>query len=106
MVLPSSLQRLSLDDRGDLPASFPGFLENLSSLKSLEMSYCKGVVSIPAHLWSNNLVSLQELLIIGCQDLEKIGLEAIANIRRVYIDNCPKLMEVNQPLIRGDINQR
>ncbi|XP_066391095.1 disease resistance protein RGA2-like isoform X3 [Miscanthus floridulus] len=106
MVLPSSLQRLSLDDCGDLSASFPGFLENLTSLELLDMSYCKGIVSIPARLWGNNLVSLQELLILGCQDLEKIGQEAIANIKKVYIVNCPKLMEVNQPLIRGDINQR
>jgi hypothetical protein len=99
MVLPSSLQRLSLDDCGDLSASFRGFLENLTSLELLDMSYCKGIVSIPARLWSNNLASLQELLIVGCQDPEKIGWEAIGNIKNVYIVKWPKLMEVNQPLI-------
>ncbi|CAL4914916.1 unnamed protein product [Urochloa decumbens] len=77
-------------------------LENLTSIKSsVILPFFQSIVSTPAHLWSNNLASLQELRIEHCKNLENIGgLEAIANINKVYINFCPKLLEVEQPLIR------
>jgi len=103
MVLPPSLQKLMLHDCGDFSAWSPRCcLENLTSLESLMMDSCKGIVSIPGDLWSSNLKSLLRLKIRACPDLVSIGgPEAIANINTVYIDGCPKLMEIKQP--RGEI---
>ncbi|CAL4931558.1 unnamed protein product [Urochloa decumbens] len=79
-------------------------IENLTSIRSRRsrmIPFFKSIVSTPAHLWSKNLASLQELQIEHCKNLETIGgLEATANINKVYIDFCPKLLEVEQPLIR------
>ncbi|KAG2650231.1 hypothetical protein PVAP13_1NG227000 [Panicum virgatum] len=98
MVLPSSLQKLSLRSCGDFSAWSPRCcLENLTSLESLMMESCRGIVSIPGDLWSSNLKSLQNLLIAECPDLVSIGgPEAIANINTVFIQGCPKLMEIEQ----------
>ncbi|KAG2657822.1 hypothetical protein PVAP13_1KG155710 [Panicum virgatum] len=101
MVLPPSLQTL-LCSCGDFSAWSPRCcLKNLTSLESLSMEYCQGLVSIPGDLWSSNLKSLQNLKILSCPDLQSIGgPEAIANIKRVYIRDCPKLMEIEQ--LRGN----
>ncbi|OEL26401.1 hypothetical protein BAE44_0012579, partial [Dichanthelium oligosanthes] len=78
-------------------------LENLTSLKSLTMGACQGIVSITGDLWSNNLKSLQKLKIRDCPDLVSIGgAKAIANINTVYIAGCPKLKEIEQILRRGN----
>jgi len=99
MVLPPSLQNLDLCSCGDFSAWSPMCcLENLTSLESLKMDSCRGIVSIPGDLWSSNLKSLQKLWITWCPDLVSIGgPEAIANINTVYIQWCPKLMEIGQP---------
>jgi Leucine-rich repeat (LRR) protein len=99
MVLPPSLRTLILSSCGDFSAWSPMCcLENLTFLKSLTMRSCKGIVFIPGDLWSSNLKSLQKLKIEYCPDLVSIGgPEAIANINRVYIRGCPKLMEIEQP---------
>jgi len=55
-------------------------------------------VSIPGELWSRNLRSLRKLEIKECPDLVSIGgPEAIADINTVYIRDCPKLTEIEQP---------
>jgi len=99
MVLPPSLQKLDLYGCGDFSAWSPMCcLENLTSLKSLSMSCCKGIVSIPGDLWRSNLKSLWKLKIEECPDLVSIGgPEAIADIYRVHIRGCRKLMEIQQP---------
>uniref|UniRef100_K3Z0C0 NB-ARC domain-containing protein n=1 Tax=Setaria italica TaxID=4555 RepID=K3Z0C0_SETIT len=75
------------------------YLENLTSLKSLEMGACEGVECVP----SSNLKSLHKLRIMYCPDLVTIGgPEAIANIKVVQIRNCPKLKELKQPVERGN----
>ncbi|CAD6252150.1 unnamed protein product [Miscanthus lutarioriparius] len=102
MVLPSSLQELTLTDCGDLSAWFPRCLEKFTSLKSLKMDKCKHIEYIPRGLWISNLKSLQELKITNCEDLVSIGAsEGIAHIPKVWIENCTKLEEVQQPLRRG-----
>ncbi|XP_066324676.1 putative disease resistance protein RGA3 [Miscanthus floridulus] len=99
MVLPSSLQKLQLCDCGYFSVRY---LENLTSLKSLEMLTCNHIEYIPRDLWSSNLKSLQELKIWDCEELVSIGgPEAIAHIPIVLIQDCPKLMEVRQPLQTG-----
>ncbi|RLN08872.1 disease resistance protein RGA2-like [Panicum miliaceum] len=99
MVLPPSLQRLYLCSCGDFSAWSPRCcLENLTSLELLWMESCQGIVSIPGDLWSSNLESLRELWIQDCPDLVSIGgPEAIANINRLRIQDCPKMMEIEQP---------
>ncbi|CAO2045467.1 unnamed protein product [Urochloa humidicola] len=97
-VFPPSLNKLSLVRCGDFSAWSPSCLQNLSSLESLMIWACQGIVSIPGDLWSGSLKSLRELDIVGCQDLVSIGGPgAIANINTLFIDHCPKLNEIEQP---------
>ncbi|CAN6231292.1 unnamed protein product [Urochloa humidicola] len=104
MVLPSSLQRLSLQNCGDISARFPSCLENLSSLQSLQIASCERIALFPGDMWSNNLPSLQELGIQSCPDLVSIGgPDVIACIKKVRIGACPKLMELKQPVRKGDL---
>jgi hypothetical protein len=102
MALPSSLQKLSLWNCGDFSAWSSSCLESLTSLESLTMCLCQGIVSIPGNLWSSNLISLQDLMIRYCPDLVSIGgPTALDNINTVFIQDCPKLKELEQPLRRG-----
>ena len=79
----------------------PGCLQDLTSLETLDMSSCKGIVSVPGDLWGN-LKSLKTLMIQNFPDLVSIGgPTAIANINKVLIKNCWKLKEIEQPLCRG-----
>ncbi|KAG2650216.1 hypothetical protein PVAP13_1NG172500, partial [Panicum virgatum] len=97
MKLPSSLEKLELHGCEDLSAWFPRCLENLGSLWLMEVTYCKGELSIPGHMWSSNLASLRLLNIEGCPDLVSVGgSEAIAGIASVIIDRCPKFEELEQ----------
>ncbi|XP_021321802.1 putative disease resistance protein RGA4 [Sorghum bicolor] len=76
-------------------------LQDLTSLETLDMRSCKGIVSVPGDLWGN-LKSLQTLMIRNFPDLVSIGgPTAIANINEVLIDHCWKLKEIEQPLRRG-----
>jgi len=99
MKLPSSLEKLELHGCEDLSAWFPRCLENLGSLWVMKVTYCKGELSIPGHMWSSNLASLRLLQIEGCPDLVSVGgSEAIAGIASVIIDRCPKFKELEQPV--------
>ena len=99
--LPSSLEKLKLHSCEDLSAWFPSCLENLSSLRLMVVTYCKGELSIPGHMWSSNLASLRLLQIEGCPDLVSVGgSEAIAGIASVIIDRCPKFKELEQPVLK------
>jgi hypothetical protein len=104
MLLPSSLQKLTLWNCGDFSAWFPSCLENLTSLESLEIYFCECIVSVPSHLWSSNLKSLQRLKFLGCSGLKSIGgTDAIAHIRDLFIDKCSELKEIDQPMRRGSL---
>ncbi|CAL4888484.1 unnamed protein product [Urochloa decumbens] len=98
IVFPPSLNKLHLSNCGDFSAWSPSCLENLTSLESLTVGACQGIVSIPGGLWNGSLKSVKELKIVECQDLVSIGgPEAIANINTLFIDHCPKLNEIEQP---------
>ncbi|XP_037480241.1 putative disease resistance protein RGA4 [Triticum dicoccoides] len=100
LVLPSSLQSLSLQKCGDTSPCVPSCLENLTSLVSLRISGCKSITSIPSNIWRTTLASLEELNIEDFPNLVSIGgRKAIAKIKKVTIYSCPKLKEVK--MIRG-----
>ncbi|CAM0901614.1 unnamed protein product [Alopecurus aequalis] len=101
-VLPSSLQILSLDRCGDVSTWVPSCLENLASLATFKIQACRHVTSIPGNFWSTSLTSLENLVISECSGIVSIGGEnAIAEIKNVKIDGCPKLEELEQPMFRG-----
>ncbi|CAL5058816.1 unnamed protein product [Urochloa decumbens] len=103
IVLPSSLQKVRLRSCGEFSASFSSCLKNLTSLESLEMDSCAGIVTLPCNIWSSYLKSLQKLIIVHCPDLVSIGgPRAIENIKVVRIQYCPKLLDVEQPLGKGN----
>jgi len=98
ILLPSSLQELHLWDCGNFSLRY---LQNLTSLQSLQMDACKHIQYIPRDLWSS-LKSLQRLCIMNCENLVSIGAsEGIEHIPKVHIGSCPKLKDVPQPLWRG-----
>ncbi|CAD6221587.1 unnamed protein product [Miscanthus lutarioriparius] len=102
MLLARSLQKLTLWNCGDFSAWLPSCLENLTFLESLEIRDCECIVSVPGHLWSSNLRSLQRLMFYSCSKLKSIGGPGtITHIRDLCIDDCPELKEIDQPLRRG-----
>lgn len=107
LVLPSSLQYLDLLRCGDFSSWIPGCLENLSSLMSLEMVGCEGIISIPASIWGSNLALLQRLEIRHCPNLVSIGgAMAVAKIKEVEISGCPLLKEAEQIMRRDQHSLR
>ncbi|EMS59032.1 Disease resistance protein RGA2 [Triticum urartu] len=96
LVLPSSLQRLSLKWCGDISLYVTSCLRNFTSLVSLSISGCKGITSIPGDIWCNNLASLDKLEIGDFPDLVSIGgAKAVAKIK-VLIRSCPNLREAGK----------
>jgi hypothetical protein len=95
LVLPSSLQILSVDDCGDISTVIPSCLQNLAFLIHLEICDCPGITCVPGNIWQSNLLSLKRLHITGCADLESIGGEdAIAKIEQVFVYRCPKIGDI------------
>lgn len=101
-VLPSSLQSLHLQRCGDISSFIPSGLENLQSLVSLRLLDCWYRISIPGHLWSTTLSSLEELELRNCPELVSVGgADDISEIQNVWIKSCTKLKGIKQPLKRG-----
>lgn len=97
LVLPSSLQRLSLVDCGDISSVVPTCLQNLAFLISLEIMDCLGITSIPGTVWQSYLPSLKLLAIDNCADIESIGgEEATAKIENVLVTGCPKMGDIRR----------
>jgi hypothetical protein len=104
LVLPTSLQILSLRNCKDISAWFPSCLQNLASLVTLRIRTCRRITSIPGELWSTNLTSLENLMIWSCPDIVSIGGEnTISEIKNVLICGCPKLEELKQTMFRGSL---
>ncbi|KAM3411821.1 hypothetical protein ACQJBY_003472 [Aegilops geniculata] len=100
LVLPS-LERLHLVKCGDI-SWFSSCRQNLKSLVELALKGCPGISSIPLGVCRSNLASLDELYISGCPDLVSIGgAKAVANLKYVRINDCPKMEDLEQPLIQG-----
>uniref|UniRef100_A0A0E0DNE2 NB-ARC domain-containing protein n=1 Tax=Oryza meridionalis TaxID=40149 RepID=A0A0E0DNE2_9ORYZ len=93
MVLPSSLRRLYINKCGGLDKSFPACLQNLTHLIALNLEYCN-MESIPI---GRNL-QLKYLFLFGCSELSSMeGLHALSSMKYVYISQCTKLQQVEQP---------
>ncbi|CAL4969335.1 unnamed protein product [Urochloa decumbens] len=104
---PSSLQKLCLIDCGDLSMWVPSCLQNLTSLVSLTLIKCSFIESIPSHIWSSNIKTLQELHIWDCPDLVSIGgPKTMKQITDVCIEDCRKLEQPRQPFRRGKFRKR
>ncbi|KAM0839309.1 hypothetical protein ACQ4PT_060386 [Festuca glaucescens] len=74
-----------------------------SSLKKLDLNYCKGIESININnSQSRSSSELEHLRISQCPGLKSIGgATAIDEIIYVYISGSPELKEIQQPLNRG-----
>ena len=101
-VLPSSLQSLHLQACGDISSLIPSGLENLHSLVSLRLLDCRHKKSLPDHLCSSTVSSLEEFEIRYCAELVSVGgADAISEIPNVWIKTCRKLKGIKQPVKRG-----
>lgn len=98
MVLPSSLQRLSIVNCGELDRSFPTCLRALTSLTALHLVRCNNMESIP--IGTN--FQVQYLHLKKCLKLSSIGgAHALSSFRYVSISECPELLhQVQQPFER------
>uniref|UniRef100_A0ACD5Z956 Uncharacterized protein n=1 Tax=Avena sativa TaxID=4498 RepID=A0ACD5Z956_AVESA len=101
LVLPPSLVKLQLEDCGDLSDSIPNCLLNLDKLIQLSLMSVR-LRSIPAHLWAQKLSKLESLEISCCPELISIGgSEGLEHIANVFVESCPQLKDLRQPLKRG-----
>uniref|UniRef100_A0ACD5UK72 Uncharacterized protein n=1 Tax=Avena sativa TaxID=4498 RepID=A0ACD5UK72_AVESA len=101
MILPPSLQRLSISSCGELDKSFRpgGCLDNLSSLNLLRLEQCHNVESILLN--SINTHKMEHFILLHLPELSSIdGPHALSSIQHVFICVCPKLTQVQQPFIR------
>ncbi|XVF37654.1 hypothetical protein REPUB_Repub20aG0028300 [Reevesia pubescens] len=87
----SKLQKLQLSNIENLDSLPEEFLQNLTSLQSLEIERCINLTSIPKGM--QRLTFLRELQIVGCPQLTKrckrnIGVDwpNIAHIKNIWID--------------------
>lgn len=102
MKLPPSLQKLSISFCGELDKSFlpGGCLDNLSSLNLLRFEHCHNMESILLN--SANTGKLKHFILLHLPELSSIcGLNALSSIEHVVICMCPKLTQVQQPLVKN-----
>ncbi|CAM0952681.1 unnamed protein product [Alopecurus aequalis] len=100
MVLPHSIQRLSVYNCGRLDKSFPGCLKNVTSLTLLNLECRPNMESVLLN--STNTNKLKYLVFRDCSRLSSIGsLHALSSIYYVDISDCPKLTEIQQPFLNG-----
>ncbi|XP_042449396.1 putative disease resistance protein RGA4 isoform X1 [Zingiber officinale] len=91
-TLPSSLESLTFSTSKISQESLGCCLQGLTSLKSLDISKCNHLVSLPNRDYLHNLTALQTLWIANCKELCKLeSLTALISLRELYIYNCPKL---------------
>ncbi|XP_047057312.1 uncharacterized protein LOC124663680 [Lolium rigidum] len=104
IVLPPSLQRLSICYCGELDKSFrPACLENLASLILVQLEGCHNVEVVALNCIST---SVRCLVLRHCSELASIGgsQAALSSIQHVDISDCPKLVEVQQPLLNQGLS--
>ncbi|KAM3354087.1 hypothetical protein ACQJBY_024990 [Aegilops geniculata] len=105
IVFPPSLQRLSICYCGELDKSFqPGCLENLASLRLVQLEGCHNVEVVPLNSIST---SIKCLVLRHCSELSSIGgspTAALSSIQHVDISDCPKFIQVQQPLLNQGLS--
>ncbi|KAJ4801693.1 Disease resistance protein RGA2 [Rhynchospora pubera] len=89
---PPSVQQVMMSSCGDLVASLPQLLPDLSLLSLLKLENCSNLMSLPSEcvLWC--LKSLTEVQLRNCQRLKSLGgLGAISSLKILVIKTCPML---------------
>ncbi|XVE74570.1 hypothetical protein DITRI_Ditri12bG0027700 [Diplodiscus trichospermus] len=79
--------------------SLSNLLDDLSSLKELDIQCCSQLESLPAGL--QNLSSLERLLLNGCDRLIILplnGLRGLSSLSSMWIHNCKKLSSLSEGL--------
>ncbi|KAK9283890.1 hypothetical protein L1049_012145 [Liquidambar formosana] len=91
MLVLRSLYSLELRALPKL-AALPKVLQHNTVLKTLCISYCPGLMTLPD--WFGKLTSLQRLQIFDCSELKSPvegWLENLTSLKRLNISNCPEL---------------
>lgn len=92
-ILPSSLAYLDIHHCGITDESLSRFLQNLSSLSTLEISGCPCLTSLPSSHVSCHLTSLQQLHVANCKELISLaGLHDVSSLKTLRMVGCPKLL--------------
>ncbi|XP_075643526.1 putative disease resistance protein RGA1 [Castanea sativa] len=91
----SQLEVLSLDEIPDLEFLPEEGLQNLNSLRTLNITKCLGFKSLP---WIGNLTSLQRLFIRECPNLTSLpqGICDLKSLQHLAITGCPILRQKYQ----------
>ncbi|KAJ4801694.1 Disease resistance protein RGA2 [Rhynchospora pubera] len=89
---PPSVQQVLLKSCGDLVASLPQLLPNLSLIRLLILENCSNLIALPSENVFRCLISLEELELRNCRGLKSLGgLEAISSLKILTIRKCPML---------------
>uniref|UniRef100_A0A2N9G0U6 Uncharacterized protein n=1 Tax=Fagus sylvatica TaxID=28930 RepID=A0A2N9G0U6_FAGSY len=86
----ASLRSLNISDCPNL-TSLPEGIGNLTSLQSLDISDCPNLTSLPEGI--GNLTSLQSLDISNCPNLTSLpeGIGNLTSLQSLHISDCPNL---------------
>ncbi|XBJ21087.1 hypothetical protein VPH35_011801 [Triticum aestivum] len=107
VVLPTSLTKIDLYSSGYSMDHFVRSFRDLTSLTVLKIQTCKSLTSIPLHLWSSNLPTLEKLHIMSCDSLISIsvsgasssssnGVKCLSFLSEVYIGCCNALLSLDE----------
>ncbi|KAK9007729.1 hypothetical protein V6N11_074648 [Hibiscus sabdariffa] len=88
------LETLTID--GISLKSSSGLLDNLSSLKSLELRNCSELESLPRGL--QNLRCLESLTLSGCEGLVSLAVNGLSSLSSLSIQSCGKLSSLPESI--------
>ncbi|EHA8590141.1 putative disease resistance protein RGA3 [Cocos nucifera] len=92
-ILPSSLVYLDILHCGITDESLSKWLQNLTSLSTLEIRGCPSITSLPSSPVLCHLNALQRLHIAYCKELISLaGLHDVSSLKTLRIVGCPKLL--------------
>ncbi|KAG6515003.1 hypothetical protein ZIOFF_025381 [Zingiber officinale] len=92
-ILPSSLESLKFKNSDISQERLGRCLQDLTSLRRLEVSNCQHLMSLPNIEYLHNLTALRALDISDCKELcELESLTTIASLIYLDIKCCPKLL--------------
>jgi hypothetical protein len=90
----STLVSVLVVKRCDAPQGDWTLLHHLPGLKTLCISHCDNMTSLPKYL--GNLSSLRELAIDGCNSIESLphSIFKLPNLRALYISDCHPALKI------------
>ncbi|XP_008813101.2 putative disease resistance protein RGA3 [Phoenix dactylifera] len=99
-ILPSSLVYLDILQCGITDESLSKWMQNLTSLCTLEIGGCPFIISLPSRNVLCHLTALRQMHIADCKELISLaGLHAVSSLRTLRIVGCPKLL--SSSMIQG-----